>query len=489
MPYDNDTLPDINAIAGTFGMTVYYDDSLGALTFPTIQTVVSVGELEAWMDRKVAELQPDSLKLEVVDDYTTYTEGFWYKILAGTLPPRIHLVLDEGSGDTQYYFGEVDPLTVSWSEKYIDSTYVRVCEFEIISLIKAISDATSEDWLTEAATHAITTDLEGANDVYKAVKLTTFFASLLYSSGLNSSFDANDCVFISDGSTPELKFTYETATPDEEYDLDDVYLGVTYVDNIPPPVETSNVPYFALGSGGYLPTSYPGAMQLLSVLCFNFVVFPVMTYNGTRFILELRQKGHTYSGTVTPDGGIIESEITRDFDVRVNSIIVRNPWDEEEWFAWTTGEATSTGHYVWNGSAYVFVNTPPIGTFDIDNDILYFINKGERGQKIYVFSGTAGFVAIERVDFYNYITSAYQEATTANLQEEALCLYEAYRLSRRKKVIERTYSSLKFDGSHAGITLLKRMTINDGQGNATYYANRVVKNVQENTVNVQWIVE
>ncbi|HEY4611411.1 MAG TPA: hypothetical protein VII11_00330 [Bacteroidota bacterium] len=478
MPYTEKPLTDIGSIVGTFNVTLYYDSELGDLTAPPSNTILNIGEVTSFMERNAGEIQLDSCQLHIRDDYATYTEGFWYKVLNATLPPRIKILLDEGSGNTPYYYGEVDPLSIQWEEKYIKSDnteFLRVAEFEIVSLLKSLENVLASTWLDEAYTHRIVTQLEFGGSLYEILKLTDFLASLLNAAGLNDDWSSDDATFIWDGASPELKFKYNS----EDYTIDDLHLGISNDMGEDPTHNIVKVPYWDSSHPSYLGKLYSKGMDLLAAICRQFGLHPVFTYDGSRHILELRQKGHTYSGAITMKGGVIRSRIVKDFDVRVNAVKFFSKLTESNYY-W---ESTERGGGL---------TPPPEGLeFDLHEPVLFLIDEGGSGEKLYVFAPT--LKVLNGIQYYHYVLGSSATALGTHTMQEALCLYEFYRLAKRKKVIERTYGSLQADNgggnTHEAVKLLARASINDGTGAGMYYINKLIKKPASSELEIEWIKE
>ena len=72
------TLPSAVTAAGTVGFVLY--SSGGSLTVPTDATLFP-GTLTERVDLVPGEIYPSEMEFSFVEDYTTYTGGFWWLAL------------------------------------------------------------------------------------------------------------------------------------------------------------------------------------------------------------------------------------------------------------------------------------------------------------------------------------------------------------------------------------------------------------------------
>jgi hypothetical protein len=115
------SLPSLEGIVGTFKFTLYSTEDL---TVPTIQTIKVVGDLEASIDSGVLQHSIPQLNLSLREDHSQYTQGFWWRTLKN--PTRLFITLDEGDGDTYYFYGNVSLLQTVWKESYVNGMeYIR----------------------------------------------------------------------------------------------------------------------------------------------------------------------------------------------------------------------------------------------------------------------------------------------------------------------------------------------------------------------------
>jgi hypothetical protein len=467
---------------GIFAFTLYSDSTLDTLTYPTVQTIEDIGDLTAQLDREPGKMELDSLSLKLMDDYSLgYTEGFWFKVINAPVLPRLKITLDEGAGPTHYYYGELDPLSVVWTEHYVSTTFIRTPEFDLLSMVKALNDVDSSDWITKAFAQKQATGLEFAGLVHDVLKLTEFFAALMETEVggnfvLNSDFSSTDAVFVWDGVTSDLVF-YSGATP---HTIADLYLDVTNDMGEDPTHNIVTQAYWLSSADQYLPKLYPKAIDLLFVLCKNFCVFPVMTYAGGRFVLELRQKGHTYDGTLALAGELMESKIVTDFDVRLNAVRCFRQLDETDYY-WIDRDGST-------GPSGVRANV----NFDSDISALFVLD-GANYEGVYYYADGVIY-AIDGMAFWDYeVVKDLVDCTSAALLEEAVARYEYGRLSGRRKTMERTYSSIQADAgagnTHTAVKLLSRLSIDDGTGADVYYINKFVKKPMESRVELQLVQE
>ncbi len=95
-------LPTVITRSGTLKVTI--DCSTAGLTVPTRNTIKSITKFPASLTDRGTSFRISSVDMELMDDYTNYPEGFWYKLLrAGDVDFKFEL--DEGAGYTYLWEG------------------------------------------------------------------------------------------------------------------------------------------------------------------------------------------------------------------------------------------------------------------------------------------------------------------------------------------------------------------------------------------------
>ena len=105
----------------------------------------------------------------------------------------------------------------------------------------------------------------------------------------------------------------------------------------------------------------------------------------------------------------------------------------------------------------------------------------------------ATMAPIDEVEAWDYDNGVYQSYSTDPVMEKAVAFYYYHRYAASRRLITRTYGTLKADDgvdeSHEHIHILRRTSIDDGNGAVNYFANKVKKMPALNEIEVEWIEE
>lgn len=463
------TLPALDSIVGEFTFTLYCDTA--GLTVPTIQTIKEIGESSETMDLDIGLSQFANLTFTLRDDYSTYDEGFWYKVLSVGWRLRIYL-----DGDF-YFFGIPQEEQVLWSELYVDSTsQIREAEVTMVSIEAVLFETPTEDWLDEIYANKRTAVNDATSTIYTAVNLEEFFAALLSASGLNASYDATttDILF----QTADFIY-HENAN---EWDVDQLYIPV----EVSSSSVVSKTGYFDSGHADYLAGYFPKAAGLFSAVLRNFGLVARASYDtsGERHLLQLIQRARSQTAFFTgADDTKKSSTITKAFTLLGDAARAKFLVDDTSfvWFSKKYQEDASPSS----------AEPPDYVTFDLDI-VCPFIHSAviatdKAGYALHGGAAITSAVLIDDVEYYNYTSEAFVDATLGIL--EAAAGYEFYRFTSKFSRIVRRYSDLMNAGG-ASIEALRigiGTTIDDGVSSETYFANRVTRIPMDDEIEMEWI--
>jgi hypothetical protein len=472
-------LPDLSTIAGTFRISLFSE--FAGLTKPTIQTVVEIGDLEESAAIGVAIQQLSTLSITLRDDYSTYTDyGFWFKVLSGET--HIRLYLNQGGSDLFYFYGTVQPETVSWGERFINhpdypgtQKRLRTVSFDLVSIALKMFDTPTVDWETEVVDNSINTGREDSNSPSFKISVMGLFSAMLSASELNSSYSLADTSFVYN--TADL--VYNPGGGDRI--LSDLSVAVKIF----------------VGGGGQATTEYfsgPNSLSstyatlkdLLVNLLPNFGVVLRMTYDipTERHLIQLIQRGRAYPTTLDFENREKKSTIRKSTDLLGDAIKVTFLRD--------------TAKFVWFSKKYVDgfsqAEPPNYVDFDVQYETIFIVDGPITGttvsRTLFFVSGTS-WTSIQSIKYWNYDSDAYVTSTATNEMEEAVAGYLYYRFTFIYSSIMRTYSKLMAGTGtdHTVLSIFRRLNINDGLATNTYYANKVRKRPKENEVEIEWILE
>jgi len=474
-------LASVVTVNGTFAITLK-NATVTELTEPTIQTILSIDAVEETLDVKAVTTEIPKLMITVRDDYSTHTAtGFWYEVLAGDV--EILVTLDEGAGATHFFYGTLNKELIDWSEHYVSTTRIRTARITFDSIIKTMLESSLSDWIDEIAVNAHATFITPPTGAAKIVQFDDFFASLLFSSGLNPDENLLDVTFAI--GTADFKYSLAAV----EYGLNELRIATHYDSTEspdPPDVVLTN--YFLPAHANYIPKHYDSVSAFLSDLCRNFAIVLRLGYSSGRHTITVMQRGRAYSGVVTfgtPER-LKQSSITLATNI-IEKNIRATQLLEPTYFAWSDrwGQILTSAAY----------DNVDFGDIDFKTVFSAFGQPEDTaGRGIWVGVNDASLEPVDEVEAHNYDTPGYQSYTGVRCVEQACVYYYYHRYALSRKRIIRTYGTMKADDatppeSHEHIHILRRTSIDDGSGAANYFANSVKKVPISNELEIEWIEE
>lgn len=498
--YSN-TLPSLVAGVGTFKFTLYSTEDL---TVPAIQTIKDVGTLDSSIDDGVLQQTIPQLKLSLREDHSTYTQGFWWRTLKNET--WLFVTLDEGDGDTYYFYGKVSRLQTGWNESYVNgTTYIRTAEIALDSYETIILESSVQTFVDDLIANAVLVNNGNASwssgDGYKGMLWTSVFATLMQSSGVNSDYLESDCTYTARGRDAGIRFTADGGA--SHHYFDELWFITQYYLSAYP---TSTAPYISYlnGAAAWYET-YSEAGPLFSDLLSTFQLIATfsadMSVNDSagkpRCTITLSPRRNAYADLLTL-GKFEKSVITLSESKVVTSFSSDNPvlagtektWASQEY----RGLIPQTAAVPENISIekdfnHLFGLYTSGGTTSIDYKI--WIPSVASPVKIL----TADFCT--NGQFYKHSPVAgWTDTTLANpyRMAELIVLYNLNIYTSLKQKVVRVYGSIQAQEgatiAHTVFIPLKRTYLDlDGDGNVVYFIRRVIKKPSENRVEVEWIEE
>ena len=156
------TIQSVVLPSGT--LTVKLHSEYAGLTVPGTATLILDGDLvERVSLYSDGTIEAENMEFGYVEDYTTYAEGFWYKVLNGSA--EIQVLIDEGAGDTHFFWGKVIEQEGTISEaSLVSGNYLRLGRFTCVSLLSKLKDVTIDTLETECDSHDILRGEVGGGD-------------------------------------------------------------------------------------------------------------------------------------------------------------------------------------------------------------------------------------------------------------------------------------------------------------------------------------
>jgi hypothetical protein len=456
MAYTAYTLPNIaNLAAGTIKTYLYVNDSLPALTIPSNVKITKFGNITERLDVNPAVLDIENVEIEATEDYATYEEGFWFKVIMGypTLDVEMMFLLNSGTGEDQYLFrGKILRDDIVWTEHYVSgSSRVRTVKIRLLTGYNILSSITIPDLITEAKLHLNYLTSSEAFGNMKTISLGQLLASAV-KLAFGTTYDATDIqergYDIRLSYLGGARYYYSPMQIMLPVQKETVYGNNTWVDYV----------MFDSTNADYLGQIFGNALELLRAFSTIFCFVPRYyfgdtngSYSGSataRHRIELLTRGRI-AGTVTPDGGLIESSM-RSSDPATsfqNSFYFSNAVGNES--NWWDGAASHYGAVPqWLNPAISFSCPWYIGQDQGTYDGLWFI----------VDDGAGAWVYLSDAEWYDYATDGWiltdWNATTDGNKYNWLCYaaseYYAHRYPTGKIIFDREYGRLTATTDSAG---------------------------------------
>jgi hypothetical protein len=492
------SLPNVVGLVGTFKFTLYSTEDL---TVPTIQTIKMIGDTDASIDEGVLQNSVPQMTLLLRDDHSTYTQGFWWRTLKNET--WIFITLDEGAGDTYYFYGKINLLQTEWEEQYVGATYIRTANIVMDSyesIILESSVLTFTDDIKATAGRVDNNNLTWvAGDGYKGMLWTSVFSVIMHSSGVNSDYLASDCSFSKGSDNAGLRFTNDAGATQHYFDalwfISQYYLTSAPNDNAPYILYLNGATawHYTYSQMGPLLTDLLSTFQLIATFGADMAVND--SSGKPRCTITLTPRRNAYPDLLTLPK-FEKSKITLAENRVVTSFSSDNPalgteqaWASQKYRGMVIqSSAIPSDVSIERSFIHLFGLYTAAGVTSID-------------YKIWLPS-TASPVQILHDDFctsgqyYNHITPEFVDATLAvpYRMSELIVLYNLNIYTSLKQSVVRLYGAFHAQEgavtAHTVFTPLKRANLDlDGDGNVLYFIRRVTKKPAEDRIEVEWVEE
>lgn len=480
-------LPSLVTVDGTYSFELY--SATAGLTVPTIQTIKSITPLKESANVIVGTSEITNVQIEFRDDDSTYSQGFWFKQFKVETWLRIYL--DEGAGDTFFFFGMIDTLSpgsIDWQESYLGANRIRTATVTFLSIARKVFDMEIDDWIAEVLANDEETTNSDQAAVSSVISVPGLFAALLSGSGLNPSYDVADVSLVYGSATD---FTWGEGVGD--YRADEIYVPTEYIVSTGPTV-TSPTVYFDTSSANCLSvqldgTGYYSEMgALVKDILFNFGLQMRMDYDtvGDRHLIQLMHRHDVYTGTLDFSNREKASSGFGASKLLLDSVRASDLMDDTK--------------FIWISKKYCRFSspaTPPNRVkFDVDQQIPFIIDDtalGEGNHSLYYWAGTGNdAVFITGCKYYDGPIGGAAFDDPLKMQGSAAdYLYQMF--SENKGTVTRRYGQMTADAgsgeTHTAVGIMRRVEINDLDSTVTYFANTVTKDPVTHEIEVEWIEE
>jgi hypothetical protein len=484
-------LPDINNLpVGIVKCYLYHDSSITGLTYPSKVPFSNIGEFAESIDTEVGVVDAANVQLDIVEDYSTYSEGFWWKLINGypTLDVQIMFTVMEGTDETFLFRGSIYRDNVNFGEPYLDGlSVVRSCSIQLVSMIGAIDLVSTTVLVAECLSLATINHDDAVGDEY-FVQLISIFASII-KLAFNQTYDVDMAI-------------------DRSRDVWGSYSGFQYKQwsqlwmyaTIGTP-STSLYGYMGGNSPYAWTKNYGTAKALMQQLCKEFGVVAQYTFgtidglidatpsnNKHRIILRSRGKRNSDSANTTISGKMIQSDFVSATPRKSNAT------------RFTLSENSNYSSWFLNGAFNEGVNYPSDAQFDIDQQTDFGINTPALSDTLnttrLLYMSVLPFLTRESV----YLWMWHKYSTGQDFEQQLslrtiMAQYYFYRFSPSRFQFTRTYTSIKANNgsiiSQRAIQSLVQHDITfllDGvETTVTFYASEVKKDIVNNKLTVIWV--
>ena len=198
-------LPNVETISGLLKSYLFVDSSLPPLNIPLGDWLLEKKELVERIDVDPCVVDVENIQIDLLEDYSIYPEGFWYKIVNGypTKDIQIMFTLMEGTDETFLFRGSVYRRNTNQAEFYVNGVdRVRGMSMQLVSLALASGEIATSDVTAELRTNrslydscAPVNDYRETAYMYKLSALLKAIVKLTWSENVgnvdvvNNSFD------------------------------------------------------------------------------------------------------------------------------------------------------------------------------------------------------------------------------------------------------------------------------------------------------------
>ena len=480
-------LPDINNLAcGVVRCKLFYDPSITA-TIPTTVPFTNIGDFVERIDADPGIVDIENVQLEIKEDYSVHSEGFWHKIINGypKLDVQIMFSIMEGSDEVFLFRGSIYRANTTFGKVYINGTdKVRTLSTQLVSMLTASDNIATSSLNVSNVAHIIYDSGGGKYYLSKFSDVLSMIIALAYG------FGVSDCEFTNNSNDIMGKVTGSTYKK-----WTDLYF-IAWSTGI-----TGNADRgFLSNTTDHWSNSFAKTSDLLKHLCSIFGCVASYSFGDDSGIItgtsadkhRITLSSRGQNAQVIPSGKLLISDFTSESPILAKNIRFTLSQDNTKTRSW------------FNGVGYGNAALPSNATFDIDLTTEFRVTLvgvwNELWNNLYDYSGSGSIydAIVSVIEYWNYQTKSYSEADTQ--WYDAGADYYHYRFYNNRFQYTRTYGSLKaIKGNDPPITSIRNLKslighkitdIIDGASvENTYYATGIKKSLIKNTVEITWLQE
>ncbi len=461
-------------------LTVYLYSETNGLTIPTKQTLIVDQDFTERIDLIPGTIEIEQVSFGFVEDYSTYDEGFWYKVLNGYA--EIRCVLNDGGAASHLFWGRVIGAYAPFDEYDLTTNNIqRKGSFQCVSMMILLRETTTASCITEALLHkgnfngSTEAGNAGGLDDEDFLQLRALVASIAKVAFGNSTYSIGLCD-IKSGKTDDIQLYDATATT--WHNFIDFYMWLGPV--------AGGAAYLESTIGAlYWGTQFPTVWELLSALGQNLGICFRASGDSTQVIIEVLSRGRSFDQATYP--------------VPVESQFI--PQTEDV----ATGVQTShvdTARDANKRHAYNKAGTATFGTGDLPAEIptdisvttQFILDEGEVAYSTtYVKEALFHLDDPDSPSYAHRLTDArfwdYSDQSYDSTKSALVALFY-YKFNTAKRSYLRTYGSLKStlggNTGHSSTRILGCAAIDDDVASRNFYAIEIRKNLLSNRATVRW---
>lgn len=476
-------LPVINNLAVGVAYCRLYHDSTITITYPPKVDFANLGDFVERIDAEGGVIDIDNVSLDIVEDCSTYPEGFWWKLINGypTKDVQLMFTVMEGTDETFLIKGSIYRGNTDFSEVYINGTdRVRVLSTQLVSMLGALKNVTMTALRTEIITH-IENLTDGA-----FIQMRSVIASMI-ALAFGETFSKD---LVVNNSTDIQATTWGDYTT-WIADWPDLYMFDTVNEYL----------YPSLGLGQEWTARFATAFDLLKHLSLHFGVIPRYSFGTADGLFDsVTSANNSHRLTFNSRGRAadtitlpvpLESDFVSDTTYKAKSIRATDTQDNKK-NGWVLNSTEDTLNTTYNQN----IEPLPFANFDMDLQIDWNTDSISNYVLYYLDVDTHCYQA--NVRYYNYSTKGYINLACVagvNSWVKAIVNYLYYRFLVVKRFqYTRTYDTIKannltINSQRAIMTLAKHQItdiINGVSVTNDFYATEVYKNLMTGRLKVVW---
>lgn len=448
-------------------MTVKLHSEITGLTVPSFSSI-QYGETNERYDAIPQKIEVGEMAVDFDEDYSTYLEGFWYKVTSSYA--ELQFILNEGNGDTHFFWGKIINPSVTLEEHAIvEGQFVRSGSMKIVSLLSRLKERLTSASLAPGSGLDSRDILQinwlgGGLDIF-FVKVYEVIASCM-ADAFGQAYDITDVVL------PQGDFEFYDST------------GATWIG-------LSSL-YFHLGTSGIAggASAWSEDMEAQFPTTYDLIVGKVAEFGlSVRHYYDIAASRHRVQ-LLAP-----RSYSTATLEVPLESKRIQQAYPNETILEkyrqdFLAGTIEDRFHII-EGTG-VAGEAPD--ELNVNRTVIcqWILRTAETTgtvrawRRLYPTDGAGGVrTAITDARFWNYQTSAYDNNTDTPVKARVI-EYFYKRFGYLKRAYNRTYPNMKLGTTQENNHVLRTSTIDDELSTRTFVATEVTKRPVENECTVLW---